>query len=81
MNADERHKRTPGLRLRCAWTVMAGILPGEPMDEFTRTWSIMSEAYEKDPECFQRFRDEVHEYAKSLTDPGLNWVHTDWIYI
>jgi len=81
MSTDERHKRTEGTRLRCSWSVTAGLILGDPMPEFTRTWSITSEAYEKDPACFAKFRDEALEYAKALTDPGLNWVHVDWIYI
>lgn len=93
MNED---KVTPGVRARCCWEVVAGLIPGQPMPEFTRRWTITGEYWEKinamsDEEFFkefpegksnfQKFQIEAQEYARSLTDPRrVNWVRVDWIW-
>lgn len=76
---------SPGSRLRCSWEVHAGIIPGQPMPEFTRRWLLTSETFyaeEATGETFLRYRDEAYEYAKSLSNPaGLNWVRVEWCYL
>jgi hypothetical protein len=92
----EHDKTTPGTRARLAFEVCAGLIPGQPMPEYTRRWVITSENWHQEnamtdaefaqahpdgKSTFATFRDEAHEYAKSLTDPrAVNWVRVDWIY-
>jgi hypothetical protein len=81
---------------RCVWEVVAGLIPGQPIAEFTRKWIITSECWEKENEAsdeefrkehpdgkstYARFCEEAHEYGRSLTDPRrINWVRVDWIW-
>jgi hypothetical protein len=78
---NERDKCTPGRILRCFWTVQAGLFPGTPIPEYTRQWSLTSEAYEADPKCLDKFRDEVYEYARLITGPQMNWVRVEFIWM
>jgi len=75
---------TPGDRLRCAWEVTAGLIPGQPMQEYSRSWLLTSEAYysPEGPEHFKRLQQAASDYALSLQEPRmLNWVRLDWIYL
>lgn len=71
---------------KASWVVRAGIVPGHPMDEYTRSFGISSG--ELDPlDADQRNRlyrskvIEAMEYAVGLQDPGrLNWVTLEWIW-
>lgn len=74
---------------RAAWEVTAGIIPGKPMQEFTRAWALLSDDwYGPDGRPsdagiaeFTRLQNVATEYARSLTDPSrLNWVRIDWIW-
>jgi hypothetical protein len=37
------YNTTPGIKLRCFWEVTAGIIPGEPMEELGKRWTITDE--------------------------------------
>jgi len=76
--------------------VSAGLIPGQPENEFMRRWVITSAEWEKavqddeqaDAEhAFHRslllaFRAaEADEYARLLRNPArFNWTRTDWIW-
>jgi hypothetical protein len=69
--------------------VVAGILPGTPMPEFTKRWEYTSEDYEQDrkalpdgPTIFSERLMEAHNYAIGITHPSyVNWVRVDWIWV
>jgi hypothetical protein len=83
-------------RLRVAWQVRAGVVPGVPMEELERKWFLTSEVFYAEQEMteeefkaahpdgkstFATFRDDAYEYAKSLNEPrALNWVEVTWIW-
>ena len=72
--------------------VVAGVIPGTPIPEYTRRFYVTSDAwymqgkYENKPKEAQ---DEVmqaygmaHEYMRNLYNPQLvNWVRCNWIYL
>lgn len=77
--------------LRISIEVVAGLVPGDAMPEFTKQWHIPSELYylegkwkgrEKEAEEFiQIAYGHAMEYARSLWNPNrVNWVRIDWIY-
>lgn len=74
---------------RCAWEVTAGLIPGKPMDEYTRRWGLISsEWYGPDGQpslqgvaAFNAALVAAQEYARYLMNPGqLNWVRVEWIW-
>ncbi len=78
-----------GDRARAAWEVTAGLIPGQPMAEYTRRWILTSsEWYGTDGQqsaqgaaLFNAALVAAHEYARYLMNPGaLNWVRVDWIW-
>ena len=70
-------------------TVTAGVVPWDIMPEHTKSWSYLSDDYEKDkatpqdqPTIFSKMLDEAHEYAKGLSNPAyVNWVRVDWLWV
>lgn len=76
-----------GGRLRVAWTVTAGIIPLQPLADYTRRWLLTSETYYAERErssieTFIRYKIEAHDYARELENPGLlNWVNLEWVYV
>lgn len=74
---------------RCAWEVTAGIIPGEPMPEYTRRWGLTSSQwYGPDGEpsatgaaLYNAYLVAAQEYARCLMRPDvLNWVRVEWIW-
>lgn len=69
--------------------VVAGLLPGEPIPEFTRRWDWSSEQQQRllsgDRAAAQEYSDMAgasREYAASLEDPRkVNWVRRDWVWL
>jgi hypothetical protein len=84
---DTVSSEAPGDRLRCSWEVTAGLLPRDPMPEYTRRWLLTSETFyaeqaEQQYKTFQRYQAEAREYARSLEIPSaLNWVNVEWVYL
>ena len=88
---------SPGTRLRCIWTVTAGVMPGHPEAEYTRRWCLTSETWEKESamtdeafkaifpdgfSTFAKYKMAAIAYADSLHDPrGLNWVKLEWMWM
>lgn len=73
--------------LKCLIVVEAGIIPGEPITEHTRTWQFDSsiiEAVERDPSDY-RYMDAMGaamNYAANLQNPNrVNWVKMEWTWI
>lgn len=70
-------------------TVTAGVVPWEPMSEYSKRWSYDSNHYERDMASaeptltiFSKMLDEAHEYAKNLSNPeAVNWVRVDWVWM
>lgn len=69
--------------------VTAGMVPGQPMGEYTRRWNWSSQDQDRllrDDEAainkYIRIAGESREYAASLENPNnLNWVRRDWIWL
>jgi len=80
------------LKLRI--TVTAGVILGEPMPEYTRSWewsNLDQEAIQladKSKACraardkWLRVAGESREYAATLENPEfVNWVRREWIWL
>jgi hypothetical protein len=68
---------------RCAWEVTAGLIPGQPMSEYTRRWAMTSAEWElpQNVALYNAALVGAMEYARYLMNPGsLNWVRVDWIW-
>lgn len=68
---------------RCAWEVTAGLIPGQPMPEYTRRFGLTSPEWESADgwRLFQEHFDQALDYYRSLQDPRrLNWVRLDWVW-
>lgn len=72
--------------------ITAGVLPGTPIDEYTKTFGITSDEwyaqgkYDNKPnEAKQeilKIYGYAQEYARDLMNPKiLNWVRFEWIYL
>ncbi|HKX40908.1 MAG TPA: hypothetical protein VJO99_07105 [Burkholderiaceae bacterium] len=69
--------------------VTAGLIPGEPMAEFSRQWGYTSVDYDADrqrpegtPSKFEQNCDEATKYARDLMDPSrLNWVKVEFVWV
>jgi hypothetical protein len=69
--------------------VQAGIIPGQPMPEYTKNWGYTSEDYELDKKVppdqstiFSKRLQEAHDYAMGLSNPAyVNWVRVDWEWV
>lgn len=61
--------------------VVAGIIPGEPIVEHSRRFTLTAKEFE-DREATLKFYGYALEYMRSLQDPRrVNWVRCDWIYL
>jgi hypothetical protein len=69
--------------------VVAGLVPGTPMPEYTRRWGwsgadqeALNKGDKEAEEKYIRIAGESREYAASLEDPRrLNWVRRDWLWL
>ena len=71
----------------------AGVIPGELMPEFTKSWNYTSLDFEDDVKAlaadperqtskFIEHMDAAHAYARSITDPrAVNWVKVEFIWV
>jgi len=67
--------------VRCAFEVVAGVIPEARMSQYSKHFYILSKQYDEDPTVLDKMRDEAFEYAKSLIEPRIvNWVRVDWVY-
>jgi hypothetical protein len=69
--------------------VVAGVIPGTPMPEYSKRWSYTSGEHEQDtktppdkPTIFSQRLQEAHDYAMGLSNPAyVNWVRVEWIWV
>lgn len=67
--------------------VMAGVLPGDPEQEYVRRWFIGSEEWERlgvrQPEKLAELNGKAQGYAMwlMLQPDRLNWVRTEWLWV
>ena len=71
--------------LKAQWVVQGGLIPGQPMEEYSRFWSYTSAHYEEDGgkrgNAFDTVQKEASEYATRLENGGLNWVTLSYIWM
>lgn len=72
---------------RCAVQVFAGVLPGTPDPEFTKTWVIQSEEWHAADDGHKsmllvELAGKANTYASylMLQPDRFNWVKTEWIW-
>jgi hypothetical protein len=71
---------------RCAVEVVAGVIPGQPIEEFTQRWVITSEEWHSD-------KTDQHTMLAAMNGKAMgwamwlmfqpdrvNWVKTEWIW-
>jgi hypothetical protein len=78
-------------RLRASWQVFAGVIPGQPLDDLTKSWYYTEDDYEKDKampkdteeiSIFQTYMKEASDYALSITHPAyVNWIKNEFIWL
>ena len=69
--------------------VQAGVIPGQPMPEYTRRWGWTSDEQAKLGAGDMKTREkwimiagESREYAATLENPArVNWLRRDWIWL
>lgn len=71
--------------------VTAGLIPNEPMPEYSKRWAYTSEDYAADGGTQASLQNEgsryytiqtnAHTYAKMLEKGGLNWVRVDYLWV
>lgn len=73
--------------VRCAVDVVAGVLPGQPEEEFTRRWFISSEDWNsaEGPTRNNLLTDlagQASAYATFLMvqPERFNWVKVEWVW-
>lgn len=78
----EEEDPTTRLGLKLSIEVMAGMVPGTPMDEHTRRWHFTRSGYEKnDGQDYSDAVGAASYYALTLQNPQrLNWVRMDWVW-
>lgn len=71
--------------LKAQWGVVAGLIPGEQMPEYTRVWNYTSTDYEADGnqrgEIYRRCAAEAHGYASDLERGGLNFATVQYLWL
>lgn len=66
--------------LKCTVVVMAGLFPGEPIKELTRTWDFTQKDLDNPPTYIDKTGAAMN-YAMSLQNPEkVNWVSFEWIW-
>jgi len=72
--------------IKAKWTITAGIILGQPMDEYLKILIYTGKMNEKDkelefPVIFHNLKSEAYEYARTLNNPGLiNWVDIKFVW-
>ena len=78
------------LALKASWTVRAGVIPGEPSPEFTKSWKYTSEDKAKDDAIkrpqehaiFSKMRAEALDYYLQVSMPQLhNWAEIVFLWM
>lgn len=77
----------PDNAARVLLEVQAGLIPGQPEEQYTRRYGITADEWEGTaPEeqgllLLERYA-VAHAYALTLLDPSrVNWTRVDWIWL
>lgn len=71
---------------RCGVDVVAGVLPGTPMEEYTRQWFLTSEEWNADDADQAQLLTDLAGKATAwatylmLQPDRVNWVKTEWVW-
>jgi hypothetical protein len=86
-HAEEAAKAT---RLKAAWEVRAGLIPGQPMPEYTKCFVYTSANYEEDGRHAEEFAyqpifmkrlAEASSYHEQMSNPKvLNWAELTFLW-
>lgn len=73
------------VRLRCAWEISAGIIPGQPDPQLTRRVFLTSDEWDggsvEGVDRLMAKQGEAMMLALSLQNPSrTNWVSLEWIW-
>lgn len=79
-----------GAQLKAAWEVRAGLIPGQPMNEYSKRFFYTSDEYEEDGKhaadleyhpIFMRKMAEAASYHMQMSNPRmLNWAELTFIW-
>lgn len=66
--------------------VVAGVIPGTPMSEHTKRWSITSKQWDEAGDTIgilvSEMLGQAQGYAAYLMNPQrVNWVRCDWVWM
>ena len=68
-------------RARILIEVVAGLIPNQPIPEFTRRFPISETTWAEGDEVMKTY-GYAQEYSRSLWNPSrVNWVSLTWIYL
>lgn len=71
----------PSQRARILIEVVAGLIPNQPMEQYTRQFGITETDWEN-PDETMKIYGFAQEYSRSLWNPkAVNWVSLTWIYL
>lgn len=66
--------------LKCTIRVVAGVVPNQPLSEFTRHWDFLQSDLDNPPTYVDKSGAAMN-YAMSLQNPEkVNWVKLEWIW-
>ena len=79
-------------RARILIEVVAGVIPKQPMPEYTKQWAITSDTWYAEGKFKDKPADaqdamlqvygHAQEYMRTLWNPKIvNWVEMTWIYL
>ena len=72
--------------LKAQWVVTAGLIPGQPMDEYEKAFVYTSQMYEEDRHnpvmAYYELLNKAHYDAKEISNPGMvNCVNVSFVWI
>lgn len=71
--------------LKAAWEVRGGLVPRQPMTEYSSTFLYTSDDHARDGgregPIYQQRKRQAHEAAQALEAGGLNWVAIEYIWL
>ena len=81
-NGNENLKNPQeGGRARIMLEVIAGVVPGSPVHEYTRQYAVTDEDMNNPPRYIE-ICGMAMNYAMSLQNPGrVNWVKFEWLWL
>jgi len=67
--------------LKCSIVVKAGVIPGEPIENYTRAWEFTQRDLDNPPTYIDQTGAAMN-YAMSLQNPkAINWVMFEWLWM